>query len=76
LFKNFHASRGGSGALYSQSAIVGVMFALRLFSFVAALWRWCWKIESCAIETCEPCQIRKEAALSSHFYVPQGRLVW
>ena len=25
---NFRASRGGSGVLYPQSAIVGVMFAL------------------------------------------------
>jgi hypothetical protein len=33
VLKNFHASRGGSGALYPQSAIVGVTLALRLFLF-------------------------------------------
>ena len=33
------------------------------------------KIESCAIGTYEPCQGRKTAALSNHFYVPQGRLI-
>ena len=32
-FENFHASRGGSGALYPQSAIVGVMSVLRLGIF-------------------------------------------
>jgi len=31
-------------------------------------------LESCATETCEPRQVRKEAAVSKHFRVPQGRL--
>ena len=29
---------------------------------------------SCAIETREPCQVRKEAAVSEPFYVTQDRL--
>ena len=29
---------------------------------------------SCAMETHEPCQVRKEAALSGTFYVPRGCL--
>lgn len=29
---------------------------------------------SCAMETLEPCQVRKEAALRDAFYVPQSNL--
>ena len=72
--QNFHASRGGSGALYPQSAIVGVMPALRFWFVFGLTLEWALKVESCAIKACEPCQVRKEAALSNHFCVPQGCL--
>ena len=36
----FPCSRGVSGALYLQSATVGVMFFLRVFSCRAALCKW------------------------------------
>ena len=29
---------------------------------------------SCAMEACEPCQVRKEAALSGSLHAPRGRL--
>lgn len=32
-------------------------------------------IGSCAIDTCEPRQVWKEAAVNETIYVPQGRLV-
>jgi len=32
-------------------------------------------IGSCATEIHEPCQIRKEAAVSGHFRVPRGSLI-
>jgi len=34
------------------------------------------RIGSCANKHCEPRQVRKEAAVSSKFIVPQGYLVW
>ena len=40
LSKNFRASWGGSGALYLQSAIVGVMLCLRLKSVQSSLSKW------------------------------------
>jgi len=33
------------------------------------------KAGSCAAEAYEPRQVREEAAVSSHFWVPQGHLV-
>ena len=38
--KKFPCSRGVSGALYLQSATVGVLFFLRIFSCRAALCKW------------------------------------
>jgi len=34
------------------------------------------RIESCAMGTCEPGQVREEAAISKHSRVPRGRSVW
>ena len=72
--QNFHASRGISGALYPQSATVGVTPAAGSFVFLVCPLNRALKTESCATGTYEPCQVRKEAALSKHFCVPRGSL--
>ncbi len=38
--------------------------------FIVSLWDR--KFGSCAMEACEPGQVRKEAALSGYFHVPRG----
>ena len=68
------ARRGDSGALYSQSALARLNPTVRsdfadLCSGVAVL-----RAGSCAAESCEPRQVRKEAAVSSRFRVPQASL--
>lgn len=73
-FSHFHASRGSSGALYSKSAIGRVMPALRRLSILVCPLAAALKAESRATAACEPCQVRKEAALSSPCRVLRGRL--
>src|SRR5699024_7353314 len=65
---------GGSGALYSQSAIARTNSHLRLDVFKACLKGVVLTPRSCATGTHEPCQIRKEAAVSGHSCVPRGSL--
>ena len=68
------AKWGASGALYPQSAIAGLNALLR----PVIPWDWsgqaALKAGSCAAETFEPRQIRKEATVRSAFWVTQGRL--
>ena len=67
------SSRGVSGTLNQQSAIVGVMFRRES-------WRWSCPSQvaltsgSCAMGIHEPGQGRNTAALSGNSHVPQGRL--
>src|SRR5699024_11253327 len=68
------AKRGGSGALYSQAAIAGPNPHSRLDVFKVCLKGLVLTPRSCATGTHEPCQIRKEAAVSGHSCVPRGSL--
>lgn len=70
----YRAKRGGSGALYSQSAIARLNSHPRCGDFMVCLNGVVLTPGSCATGTHEPCQIRKEAAVSGHFCVPQGSL--
>ena len=68
------AKRGGSGALYSQSALARLNSFLRLVSCRVCLKQVVLTSGSCAMGIHELCQVRKEAALSGHPHVPQGYL--
>lgn len=57
-----------------QSALAGLNSFLRLFVCKVCLMHVVLTSGSCAMETHEPCQVRKEAALSGTFYVPRGCL--
>ena len=57
-----------------QSALAEFMSYAEASVCGAALDNLMLKIESYAIGPCEPCQVRKEAALSNTFCVPQGSL--
>ncbi len=62
--KKYRAKRGISGALYSQSATARPNSHSRWFDFEACPMRGVLTLRSCATGTSEPCQIRKEAAVS------------
>src|SRR5699024_12524737 len=66
--------RGGSGALYLQSAIARLNSHSRRSGCKACLKGLVLMFRSCATETHEPCQVREAAAVSGHFCVPQGSL--
>ena len=68
------ARRGGSGALYPQSAIAGFHppFEARRCGDCRA--NGALNRGTRATEDCEPCQILTEAALSGPFRVPRGLL--
>ena len=68
------ARRGTSGALYLQSAIAGLN-PLPRSPFSNAARRVTLRTGSRAAANREPCQIRKEAALSDHRRVPRNGLV-
>ena len=68
------ARRGDSGALYPQSAIAGLNSCLEL-TLVSLVLSVVLRIRPCATVSCEPRQVRKEAAVSSAFCVPQVSLV-
>ncbi len=69
------ARRGVSGALYPKSAIAGLNSRPRPDVLWDCLCRVVLKIGPCAAESYEPRQVRKEAAVSSRFWVPQDLLV-
>ena len=69
------ARRGVSGALYSQPAIARLNSWLEVFVLWDYLYQVVLKAGSCAAERYEPRQVRKEAAVNSSFWVPQGFLV-
>jgi len=58
-----------------QSATAGLNSCLRHISFVVCPQQVVLKIGSCAMKTCESGQVRKKAAISEIFHVPQGLLV-
>jgi len=60
----YRARRGVSGALYPQSAIAESNSCLRHASVKSVMLQGTMKIGSCAIQNCEPRQVRKEAAVS------------
>ena len=64
------AKRGGSGALYSQSALARLNSSRR--SVLGRLWPGIvvLRVGSHAADTCESRQVRKEAAVSSGLRVP------
>jgi len=64
------AKRGGSGALYSQSAIARPNSHPRYDDCMVCLSGLVLTLGSCATGTHEPCQVRKEAAVSGHSCVP------
>ena len=68
------ARRGTSGALYLQSAIAGLN-PLPRSPFSNAARRVTLRTGSRAAANREPCQVRKEAALSDHRRVPRNGLV-
>lgn len=70
----YRAKRGGSGALYSQSAIARPNPLPRYGDCMVSLSELVLTLGSCATGTHEPCQVRKEAAVSGHSCVPQGSL--
>ena len=57
-----------------QSALAGLNSFLRLFVCKVCLVHVVLTSGSCAMESHEPCQVRKEAALSGTFHVPRDRL--
>lgn len=57
-----------------QSALAGLNSFLRLFACKVCLLHVVLTSGSCAMESHEPCQVRKEAALSGTFHVPRDRL--
>lgn len=57
-----------------QSALAGLNSFLRLFACKACLVHVVLTSGSCAMGTHEPCQVRKEAALSGTSHVPRDRL--
>ena len=69
------ARRGTSGALYPKSAIAGLNSRPRPDVLWDCLCRVVLKIGPCAAESYEPREVRKEAAVSSRFWVPQDLLV-
>jgi hypothetical protein len=68
------ARRGVSGALYLQSAIAGLNSCNEAFLFRVWLLQVTKTAGSCAMETYEPRQARKGAAVSRPFHVPRARL--
>ena len=68
------ARRGASGALYPQSALAGLNPRPRPGRSGAAARHEALKVGSCATPDREPGQVRKEAAVSGAWWVPQGRL--
>ena len=66
----YRAKRGGSGALYSQSAIARLNSHSRCVVCMVCLKRVVLTPGSYATGTHEPCQVRKEAAVSGIFCVP------
>jgi hypothetical protein len=71
----YRARRGGSGALYPQSAIAGLNSCPRHESVKSVMLQSTMTIGSCATQNCEPRQIREEAAVSGPLGVPQVCLV-
>jgi hypothetical protein len=71
----YRARWGVSGALLPAIRYSGVDAYLRLEHVRSALQKRALTIGSCAMGTYESGQIRKEAAISRLFHVPQGSLV-
>ena len=71
----YRARRGGSGALNPQSAIAGLNSCPRHVNVKSVMLQSALKIGSCAIQDCEPRQVRKEAAVSGPLGVPRVYLV-
>ena len=69
------AKRGGSGALYLQSAAAGLNSRSRLYFCRVCLIQVAMIIGSCATEAREPRQVRKGATVSGSFRVPQVCLI-
>lgn len=59
----------------SQSALARLNSFLRLSVCLACLLHVALTIGSCAMSPHEPCQVRKEAALSGLTHVPRGSLI-
>jgi len=72
---HYRARRGGSGALYPQSAIAESNSCPRHANVRSVMCQSTMKIGSCAIRNREPRQVREEAAVSGAPGVPQARLV-
>ena len=66
--------RGVSGSLYSQSALARLNSTVRSTLDGLCWWTAALRAGSHAAETCEPRQVRKEAAVSSAFRAPWASL--
>ena len=71
----YRARRGGSGALYPQTAIAGLNSCPRHVSVKSVMLQSALKIGSCAIQNREPRQVREEAAVSGPLGVPRVCLI-
>src|SRR5699024_9669141 len=65
---------GGSGALSLAIRYSKTEFPLEVDDFMVCLKELVLTFRSCATGTHEPCQVRKEAAVSGHSCVPWGSL--
>ena len=74
--KQGQTSRGFSGALYLKSATAGVDPAIEGGIFTNWVLSSVLRGGSCAIGSCEPCQMGDQAALSGKPDVPRGCLPW